>query len=359
MIRARFMFLLLSVPLFGCTTVVTSTQVLSQKDAIPAQSQFLKTSGYYSLPRGKFRLSIQRSAKGGPCTAELKETVYEPDPRYLFRLDYHRSITSADKFNVEVGENDLLKTVLVETDDRSVAIAQKLVEIAKESAKASVAMSGMGVLDTGNTEDSELFSFDILLLPPETQSDVMFLEDLNRVLKVKMCPQVQIDPPFPSLTTEASINLTANGLFFRPLMPYDLRFVALTKEVLWRKTVYLPNASPVLLLDLSRAFLVKKTTAIQFQNGFMTTLKGDTPSSLEAFMDIPLSIAKAAASLPAELIQLKLDLTQKDTAVLNAQKDQIEAQKNTINATKELIKADEELRNLKAKPVEKPKGGNE
>ncbi|OLN27023.1 hypothetical protein DVDV_2323 [Desulfovibrio sp. DV] len=100
----------------------------------------------------------------------------------------------------------------------------------------------------------------------------------------------------------------------------------------------MPNESPAYLFDLRRTAFVKKTYAVQFENGFLTSAKINKPSELLAGVSLPVDIIKSIASIPAEIIQLKINYNSQQQALLEAEKTKFESLKAFNDAVLEMYK---------------------
>lgn len=394
--------LLLLVPLIcsGCSNVVKSSKV----DLINKQGPIaIDKAGYYFLPRVKVRLEgerkalsqneeseeststekqsvkdekaktstestiaktlkkstikssapIQKEVEKTACTIAIKDTITEPDPRYLYRLDHLRDYLGEDKVTVTLTPSGLLSKVDISAEDKSGEFVTKLAELAKESAKAFIAMAGAGVEQNG----PQPFYFSVVIDPTDR-------DDMNRLqsqLDALGCPiKVTITTvrqnsvssiEAEDLTPDASLIKEHNGIYFRPALPHTLTFEPKDfKSYGFRKienTIYLPNKAPVMFLDFKRVAFGKYTHVVEFENGLLKQVAFNVPSSALGFMTIPIEVAKAIASIPGEILQLKFNVVSKEKDLLDKQAELIETQKKRLQADEALKKYIEELKKQK------------
>jgi hypothetical protein len=73
---------------------------------------------------------------------------------------------------------------------------------------------------------------------------------------------------------------STKGIFHRPLLPYKFTIKTDTEAVQSSAVVYLPNKSPILSIDVSRAPFVENEYSITFTDGIMTEIKWVQPSEV-------------------------------------------------------------------------------
>ncbi|MCZ6795276.1 MAG: hypothetical protein O7J95_16850 [Planctomycetota bacterium] len=104
---------------------------------------------HYFLPRVRLRLAVTARAgeDGGleDLQLALEETVFEPDPRAFYRLDYRASAFSADEVEISLTPNGLLERISAVTDESSDDLAVRIVESAAEISRAIAAIPGARV----------------------------------------------------------------------------------------------------------------------------------------------------------------------------------------------------------------------
>jgi hypothetical protein len=246
---------------------------------------------------------------------QIIERKIVPDSSQLYTLDYQRSALSEDTLTLTIDSDGLLKKIESSTEDKTGQIILKLIETAKEAAKAAaLAVAGVAT-QTGD-----------YVFAPEN------VDAINKRIKADLgeeAPQITIDPPV--LPSPPTARCDGDGVCFRPLRPYVVT-VTLGGRPFRSETVLLPNEAPILSLPVHRAAFVKNVTNATFNQGILTEVHIEKPSELLAFFEIPLAVAKAIAAVPAELLQVKIDYSSKEKQLADAQKAQLEATQALLNA---------------------------
>jgi hypothetical protein len=129
------------------------------------------------------------------------------------------------------------------------------------------------------------------------------------------------------------------GVIYRPRLPYAL--VLFEKqylsqktrrgpEPLWhttrKKTIWIENESPAIAVNVDRTLFAQRTLTMTFDDGVLNDVKIRKGSELANAIEIPLQIIESIAALPANIIQVRIDQTlgqkallEKETQLLNAQ----------------------------------------
>ncbi len=96
------------------------------------------------------------------------------------------------------------------------------------------------------------------------------------------------------------------------------------------------------MIPVNRTAFVKRVNKIGIQDGVILSNEINKPSSVEGFLSIPIDIAKAVVSVPAQLIQFKFDNTKRlddlEKAKLNYEKSIQESQKFALTKEQEIEK---------------------
>ena len=80
------------------------------------------------------------------------------------------------------------------------------------------------------------------------------------------------------------------------------------------------------VIELQQGFFADNTYEFDFSNGLLTRYKSDKPSEIVSLLAMIPAAAKALVEVPAELIQLKFDLSDKDRAYYEMQTAILKAQ---------------------------------
>ena len=280
---------------------------------------------------------------GRGCTLTLRETLTEPDSRYMFLLSHLTDIFADDKVTITMAANGLLAKVDTTSEGKAGEVVLKGAELATEIMKASIGLPAVKAL--APTEMP--FKYEVILDPTDAEAVTHFNTDLesqgcNLLVEVR-APEIasaatkQNDPP----------NAARDGIFYRPALPYIITFKTKDEKkakesVRTVQTIYLPNAAPILALDIKRPSFVKSTQTIEFENGLLKSWSITKPSEALGFVSIPVGAVKSIAAIPSELFTFRVQTIQGEAGVLQAQQKLLDAQKDLLRMQEELRKAQEE-----------------
>jgi len=104
-----------------------------------------------------------------------------------------------------------------------------------------------------------------------------------------------------------------------------------------------PDESSIISVPVKRSAFVKKVYGFKMINGILTENTINKPSEIEGFISIPIKIAKAIVSVPAQLLSFKIENIKRDvtkeTEQQNLGKAELQTRKNEIAKEGELLKA--------------------
>jgi len=327
----------LAIALFSLLFLAACSRAVLQSSVTPrpVDQNITKADklGYF-LPKGLIRIQLE------PSGSDLKLTIsvrYIQDPNYFFTLQYLPKATFDDAVEVKLTEQGFLDTIEVTTTDKAREIVSKAIEIVKEVAKIAAFPGAVAQL---KKEEKKIPNIDV-----EFDPDLFLNNDLKKE------KEAFIERYFKPYNIEIDLKRTfqggnfnrqgpvdQKGIYYRPLLPYELSFTLKDFAYYKKETISLPNEAPIMAIDLTRGAFIKKAMTLNFKNGILTQIKIDKPSEVLAAMDIPLDIAKGIVSLPAELIQLKIDYSSKNTNLYNALLQEIQAKDALINYMQERAK---------------------
>lgn len=275
-------------------------------------------------------------------------TRYVPDPHHRFTVRHRPNLLSNDDIRVVVGKDGLLDVVEVTSEDKSVEVVRKLIEIGKNVARIAAQAGG-----ARSTPEEVIFkaSFD-----PTSDTEVA---KINHALQ-----QVEGGPYEVSLTDRSpqgskqvhstypqagTAGRDFQGIVFRPILAYGLRLSrqSIVQEV---ATVLLPNEAEILHMPVNRSAFVKKVQKLDFNEGLLVEATLKKPSEVLGAMEIPLEISRALLALPGEIVAdniaaLKGEQNLSTQALSTAQSER-RLQRNALE--EEIKDRQEELRLLEA-----------
>jgi hypothetical protein len=222
---------------------------------------------------------------------------------------------------IQLTPEGLLKKVDTTVEDKSGEVIVKLAEVGKEIARVAMYVSSVG--------ETPVVKQDLTFSPSD-------LSDVNSKLigispekfKIELVPMVPLSP-----SNMGGDNKSSSGVCFRPQIPYKLRFLQ-DGVMVEQRILLLPDGAPKICMPIERAAFVRKVTNLTFDKGILTEVHIEKPSEVLGFMDIPVAIAKAIASIPAELVQVKIDYSNKEKDLANARRAELEAKKALLDYQK-------------------------
>lgn len=121
------------------------------------------------------------------------------------------------------------------------------------------------------------------------------------------------------------------GVLYRPRVAYNY-YLFVKRGNAWKLrksvTVNLENRAPVLALQIDRAFFTNRKTAMTFDQGALLNVRVEKGSELAGFVEVPLTLAQGIAALPANIVKVKIDVTNQRSTLIKAQDDLLKAQRD-------------------------------
>jgi hypothetical protein len=284
------------------------------------------TMGYF-LPKGLIRVQLKPKGSDLELTTSVR---YIQDPNYFFTWQYLPMTTFDDAITVKLTEQGFLDTVDVATTDRTREIVGKVIEIAKEIAKITAFPGAVAQIKAKEKKIPNIdveFDPDLFLNSDRKEERKRFEDRFFTPYGI----QVELQRTFPGGASPKQGPVDQRGIYYRPLLPYELSFSFKDFDLYKNETVSLPNEAPIMAIDITRAPFIKKAMVLNFSNGILTQIKVDKPSEVLAALDIPLDILKAVVSVPTEIIKFKIDYSSQNKNLYEAQKQEIEAKDALIN----------------------------
>lgn len=119
------------------------------------------------------------------------------------------------------------------------------------------------------------------------------------------------------------------ALFYRSPAPVKLVLERLDggkSSVLDAAVALLPQAGPIGFIPMNSAAFVKTTDDVQFEDGSLASWTTDRPSEVLEVVRLPVKIATALLSAPAQLLSVKVDYSSKAKSLAESQQAQMETQ---------------------------------
>lgn len=350
--------------LAGCAAVMQSTKVVSDSD-IPSREGIA-----YFLPMGKVHItavltnwfetnpvpdqtlvipwgagtnkdapnpSVKISITQKQIYRLTIDQVTVPDASQLYSLRLKSKAYAEDNFGITISSNGFLTTINATNTEQTGEIVKTLADTGIEVAKliggeglARMAQQAHNLMSTNQALTAATLPerIDFTFNPLDAEE----LEDANTqfqgVLKVSIASEDHqgVTIGYGNKNTTAN----ADGFYYRPALPYDLLVKSAFETI--QTTLCLPNNAPILTYNIKRAPFVSVTNQLGLQNGFLVQVASSKPSELLEAAKIPYYIATSVATIPTNILQLKVDYSSANQNLLNQQSNTLAAYENLIKA---------------------------
>ena len=331
---------------------------------------------YYYLPEGNLKISAHAKAvvvydadsslTDGSYVIEESFSVSTEmiaDTKNLLSLNYKPNALMADDIKYAVNSKGLLETVNITTEDRSAAIIAKIAE-APQIILSAPAVAGRGK----NIVKIKEFTSDFIIKASEISNtaftvkwNLTILNELGIDESPKTVPAdftISSDdlsanpPPLSTIINESnSRGSEIEGILTRPLKNIPLQIKSAVNGVKFNATlptyVMIPDVTKVIIIPVNRTAFVSRINKIAIQDGIILSNEITKPSSVEGFISIPVNVAKAVISIPAQLVQFRYDNTKRlndlETAKLEFEKSILESKKFALTKEQEIDKVKLEI----------------
>lgn len=292
----------------GCASTLQS------EDAYADASHLLTD---YRLAQTEINVSFKQlsTEKAGPpkvktilaYAIEVSLPKYSGDLDQVYYLEYAPSASSNDNLTVKVDPIERLLEVVNlkaegQLDDVIVEIAESA-SLVLESAPAK-----------GTAREEELLS--VWIDPTDTSAPASLLADMNRFGAAPVSNFDITRQTLPPARQPTSVDC-GKGICYRLPERYTISF-EFSNGRKFEKFISLPTG-PIVAIPISGSEAVEKVHNIKFsESGVPTEVTVQKPSEALAWASRPLDVAKALLSVPAELLQLKVDISDKEKALIES-----------------------------------------
>ena len=284
--------------LAACQPVLT-TSMLDDSGSSAEPYACRNSAGAYALPRHLLKAKVTLTDAGADSAARYDLTLATPAARAdgdgVYCLDFLFSAWAEDKISIK-RDGLLLQEVKTSFDDRTIDIANSVVDAVATVAAASARTRGAFDGEEGQTLTIAEFEFDpfdkdeiqkvndalkqldhcIFLDPvndpyvPDWHADLCkgYLEERGNDFPYYGLDIIDKKPPPQSLA--------GKGILYRPLLTHKLVImkrhhdsVGRAWQVFETKRVEMANAAPAFLLEVKRSALVARKMEIAFANGVL------------------------------------------------------------------------------------------
>lgn len=338
-------WLILSLILFLIATLLSGCTVV--KSSVEKSNVLESGNSYYYLPKGLLNITSKAKIKiySKKDTKEIvkvelitqefehsKEII--PDTENIFQLTHSKNALANDELTIKISSKGLLESIDIIAEDRLPNIVETIT-----NAPSVIFSTGGDDKDEGEEELVETikeYSKTIVVDPDELEKEYSWLisvslnegtssKDVNASFLIKKTTYNN------SQSATISDDLEFKGIFTRPVeaikftiepQEFKLKLAKSTHEFF----EYLPSQSRLIKVPISRALFAKKENNLVFVDGILKENEIKKPSEVEGFISIPINIAKAIVSVPAQLFQFRIDNTKKE----NELETEIQKLQNTV-----------------------------
>jgi len=296
----------------------------------------IEADQYYYLPA--FSMDIKATAQVEVTKTEDGKIILEaslqqlildptvsivPDTEELVMVTYHGDWFSNDDLTIATSSNGLLDNVAAASEDR---IGQIIAQFT--SAPKAV------------LEDMNLIAFQKEVEKPAITNKVTEVQEFNRNFKLSckdlraqkisrewkfLVPGLhagdrkEINASF-TITNKGELgksskdkNINFDGLITRRLVEQQWEINVEDKLGVTVFSCTVPDLSTVIKIPVKRGYFIKKQQQPKFSNGLLVSNTINKPSEIEAFASIPINIGKAILTIPAQLLQFKINRNKQET----------------------------------------------
>ncbi|MFN3170704.1 MAG: hypothetical protein ACE37E_08425 [Hyphomicrobiales bacterium] len=362
--------------LLAACSMVGSTNVPPVGFASSAAPACRSTLGSYTLPRQLLTFTISRPTNGTQSVdhrmSEVDLTTVTDDPdRFTFCFDHLSNALADDRIIVnrsrpvpdgdgkptdETEQTPFIQTVATNATDRSVGIVRRLIRTVFDVLAQS---GGLGRSIDLSDPQTVVASHEVDPFDPVEMAQVnaairqygfciifdAYSFDPRHVSADSYCDNPihqESRHPSPSAHAVAQQDFLGerpvSGILYRPAIPYALAIY--TKRDPdgpgpWRlsvmQTLQLTNASPIVAVNVGRAFFAEQRGALLFYDGTLEDVCIARGGQLAGLIEIPLEIVYGIVNLPAERIKAAIDSNTTRRQLIEAQVELIAAQRAYID----------------------------
>lgn len=355
--------------------------IFSKKSIVRSRKgtdQLLSSKLYYYLPKGLLKITskvkielVRNKATKELIRVDFVSQVFEhekeiiPDSENLVELKYSRSVFAEDHLKIKINSKGLLESVGVTTEDKSVSIVK---EISKApSVIFNGESEGVERLQVVEEEvEEQEFSKVFLIDPSNLKDEYEWVIHADKTNSINVSFVLKRNSMSHGETTVHDIDET-DGVYSRPIEAN--RFTIEPQEVSLKKSgvsesfvEFLPSSTRLIHHPIKRSSFVKKEYTLSFEEGIIKESEVKKPSEVDGFISIPINIAKAIVSIPAQLVSFRInsiknekalqeELTKLETAVIKGEKNEVQQkmalEKAVLTTQKDMLKAESDMHKLR------------
>ena len=285
------------------------------------------------------------------------------DTKKILILEYNKNNLFSDELSFAVNSKGLLTNSDIKADDKTASIIEDiskalvnkieinatsddiLYEIKEYTRSFTVKASELN-------QNGKEINLKIIVL--NTKNPNKKSEIVNDSYNISTPDENMIVYDLERLEADKNDNRLANGIFTRPIRNLNIMIKPnADKNAIFSNFVQISDPSKLLILPVNRTAFTNSSNNLKINDGIIIESKINRPSPVKGFVEIPINIAKAIVSIPAQLIQIKINSEGKSKDLLDAEKGRLTAEKERLEVefkTKiELLKINARLDSLARK----------
>lgn len=319
----------------------------------------------YHLPRTIVSFKLERHTDGRlQITSTGKQTIPDSSKRYV--IAHQRSSAADDTLSISLNKG-MLEKLEFQSHERSGEVPVQIVKSAKEAIKlsftpgaevaAQATPGGWTVIFQGNIDITDRAQPGVESFKNAAEMEYSIqaglsagekkLADILKPFAISYYRDEQVAANDGTASKTSCGHEKSTGIVYAHpkvvgLQFYDGKYDS-NKAPLAEIITTAADTENLGSLNVCRYSLVEAKTEISFTDGLLSEVKTDQPSQAMAAAAIPGNILKEIISIPAEIIQLKFNVSSEKAKLYAKQQEELEAQRSLTEAlAKEVEKLKEE-----------------
>lgn len=240
------------------------------------------------------------------------------DTKDILILEYNKNNVYSDELGFGVNEKGLLTTLKIQAEDQTAAIIEDITKALIEVAKP--VQKGLKSTDVTIAEYSRTFTIKASDVNQKGKEIYWRIEVKNEKNPKKesfkledsftvSTPDNGLEPfKLESLQADIKADKTVYGILTRPIRNLNIVIKPKAEDKTdYSDYVQISDPSKLLVLPISRTAFTATTNNLTITDGIVRANDIKRPSPIRGFVQIPINIAKAVVSIPAQLIQIRIN----------------------------------------------------
>jgi hypothetical protein len=309
----------------GCRSPIVSVRVPPERLA----SSEPVAGPLYFLPKVRLLVTLTNDAKSG-ASMTVQPLPAEADAQFAYSLRRRHLFMADDHYQIAFTNNGLLASITTSNVDQTGAVIGALGQLAANIVKAGATF---GLLDVGGKQ-TEVLRF---VLDPSDSSELKALNTKagNFGLELELDGMPDAGLALAHTNGQPATTEEWGGVFYRQATLVVAR-VSDTKRkaVLSETPLLLPNFGPPIFVRIRAWPLGTTVHGLRFENGVLAEMSGTDPNQVMGCLTPLVDTAKAFASIPGEILTLRIQSSKADKEAAEARKAAADADKAAVEAQK-------------------------